>query len=272
MELMPYVMTINERLSECSIKQKDGNTVVFKKNQLPEIEGLRVMQILKNDIPINCYYLQSDDKKDIIILPLNSETEAKTIGEKTPRLFIYFPLLGTEINSINYIYHSERFYPTEPRDLIVLPDGNTEHQYKIENDVKVLAEMDEMLFNYLKNHVQNIHNGIYLAPIGFDMKLRKSVTMDYFKARHETWVGVFKSLPLIEMEDENVSIESTSKVRVLDHSIVEFLRQEGNYKYLDVSGVLIALKKFPVLILEVVTALQCHKRCSMMKKQLILEA
>ena len=74
------------------------------------------------------------------------------------------------------------------------------------------------------------------------------------------------------MEDENVSIESTSKVRVLDHSIVEFLRQEGNYKYLDVSGVLIALKKFPVLILEVVTALQCHKRCSMMKKQLILEA
>lgn len=233
MELMPYVMTINERIVECCITDNQGNRTLFKKETRPDEEGLHVMRIWKNEIPTDCYYLQSADKKDIVILPLRIATEAMKIN-KVPRIFIFFPLLGTEINRINYIYHSERFYPTEPRDLIVLPDGNSEHQTKVDDDVKVLSEMSTMLFTYLKEHASKIKNSINLAPIGFDMVLRKDKTMEFFALRHKQWVEVFKNLPLIEIGEEHVSIEQIDKVRVLDHTIVDFLRQEGSDKYLDV--------------------------------------
>lgn len=233
MDLMPYVMTFNERIVECSIQDKDGNVTMFKKEQKQDEEGLHVMRIWKNEVPIDCFYLQSDDKKDIIILPLQKALEAKKM-DLVPRLFIFFPLLGTEANSINYIFHSERFFPTESRDLIVLPDGNAEHQYKIDKDVEVLEEMSCMLFDYLKVHANQIKNSIYLAPIGFDMVLRKEKTMEFFRSRHKAWVEVFKNLPLIELDEGHVSIEQTDKVKVLDHNIVEFLKQDENWKYLDV--------------------------------------
>ena len=51
---------------------------------------------------------------------------------------------------------------------------------------------------------------------------------------HKEWVDVFKDLPLIELKEEHVSIEKSDKVKVLDHSIVEFLKTDGKEKYLDV--------------------------------------
>ena len=232
-QLMPYVMTFNERIESCKITEKDGTETLFKKGKVEEIDGLYVMHILRNDTPIDCYYLQSEDGNDIIIFPLETSRRAKPL-EDIPRLFIYFPLFGTELNTIKFVYHSKRFFPTEPRDLIVLPDGNTEHQSKIDKDVQVLRFMNEMLFNYLKEHVANIENSIYLAPIGFDMKPRREKTMEFFDDCHKEWVDVFKDLPLIELKEEHVSIEKSDKVKVLDHSIVEFLKTDGKEKYLDV--------------------------------------
>lgn len=232
-QLMPYVMTFNERIESCKIIEKDGTETLFKKGEVEEIDGLYVMHIWRNETPIDCYYLQSEDGNDIIILPLETSKRAKPIGD-IPRLFIYFPLFGTGLNTINYIYHSKRFFPAEPRDLIVLPDGNIEHQAKIDRDVQVLKSMNEMLFNYLMEHATSIENSIYLAPIGFDMKPRREKTMAFFDECHKEWVDVFKNLPLIELKEEHVSIEQSDKVKVLDHSIVEFLKTEGNEKYLDV--------------------------------------
>lgn len=233
LQLMPYVMTFVDRIESCKIIKKDGTETLYKKGGIEEKDGLHVMHILKNEIPIDCYYLQSEDRNDIIVLPLETPRRAKPLGD-IPRLFIYFPLFGTELNSINYIYHSNRFFPTEPRDFIVLPDGNTEHQAKIDSDVEVLNSMNKMLFDYLKEYASNIEDSIFLAPIGFDMKPKREKTMEFFDDCHKKWVDVFKNLPLLELKDEHVSIEQSDKVKVLDHSIVEFLKTEGKEMYLDV--------------------------------------
>lgn len=232
MAIMPYVMVINERIVECSITDKKGYKILFKKEKMPDEDGLHVMRIWKNEEPIDCYYLQSADKKDIIFIPLRSSTEAIKIN-KVPRMFIFFPLLGTEENGINYIYHSERFFPTEPRDLIVLPNGNIEISIKAETNARVLSEMSNMLFAYLAKHVDKITNSINLAPIGFGMAHEMGKIGEFLVSRHKHWVRVFKQLPLLEVGKEHVSIES-GMVRVLDHTIVDFIRQKGNDKYLDI--------------------------------------
>ena len=231
--LMPYVMTINERIIECRITDKQGQVTLFRKQVMPEVEGLHVMRIWKNDIPTDFFYLQSVNRQDIIFLPLKTAVEANAIGD-VPRMFIYFPLLGTEVNSINYIYHSERFYPSEPRDQIVLPDGNSEHQKQIDHDVLVLSEMSDLLFSYLKEHASKINKGIYLAPIGFDLSEKNKQTSDFLAQRHKLWVDVFRELPLIEVAGAKYSISQTDKVRVLDNKIVNFLREPEHAKYLEI--------------------------------------
>ncbi|MDO5394361.1 MAG: hypothetical protein Q4F07_00190 [Bacteroidales bacterium] len=231
--LMPYVMTINTLIRQCTITGTDGTSVTFRKQPMPDEAGLHVMRIWKNGKYTDCHYLQSADGKDMVILPLKSPTEAMPIGN-VPRLFIFFPLLGTEINSINYIYHSERFFPTEPRDNIVLPDGNSEHRTKAETDVQVLAEMSHMLFAWLKEHAGTIKNSIHLAPIGFDMAVRNDRTIEFLEERHKAWVEVFRTLPLIGTDGAHVSIDGPGHIRVPDHTITEFLRQDGNIRYLDV--------------------------------------
>lgn len=231
-ELMPYVMTINDRIEECRIKTPATN-IVFKKEDRDDVDGLHHKCIKRNDTEVDVYYLQSEDKKDIVILPLKNAKEAHPITG-VPRLFIWFPLLGTEKHSINYIFHSSDFYPTEPRDLIVLPDGNSEHQEKIDGDKVVIGRMCKMLFDYLKAHAAGIKDSIHLAPIGFETTGMKTATVSYLEDRHTAWVNEFQNIPFIELEDNHYSITQTDSVRMLDHAIVEFLREEGNECHLDI--------------------------------------
>ena len=233
LDLMPYVMTINERITECNISDKQGQVTLFKKQVMPDENGLHVMRIWKNNVYTDYYYLQSENRQNIIFLPLETAFKAKDIGN-VPRMFIYFPLLGTELNNINFIYHSEHFYPSEPRNQIVLPDGNSEHQKQIDDNVSVLSKMSELLFSYLKEHVGTIMKSIHLASIGFNLSEKNKQTSEFFAQRHRVWVDIFKKLPLIEVDGEKYSISQTDKVRVLDNKIVEFLRDEEHTKYLDV--------------------------------------
>lgn len=68
LQLMPYVMTFVDRIESCKIIKKDGTETLYKKGGIEEKDGLHVMHILKNEIPIDCYYLQSEDRNDIIVL------------------------------------------------------------------------------------------------------------------------------------------------------------------------------------------------------------
>lgn len=231
-ELMPYVMTINDRIEECTIKMLTEE-YTFQKENCDDVEGLHCKCIKSNKGDQYVYYLMSEDKKDIVILPLKSATEAQSLFD-TPRIFIWFPLLGTEKHNVNYIFHSSDFYPTEPRDLIILPDGNGEHQYKIEQDKQVLARMCRMLFEYLKERACNITNSIHLAPVGFDTTAMKMATVEYLTERHSAWVEEFQNIPFIEIDGCHFCINQIDKVRVLDHSIVESLREEGNESHLDI--------------------------------------
>lgn len=231
--LMPYVMVTNEKIEECTICTEDGNTRFTRLCQNTLGDGLKVKTILKNDERIDIYYLQSEDLQDIVILPLKTPKEAIRL-DGIPKWFISFPLLGTEDYGMNYIFHSSRLYPTEPRDLIVLPDGNREHQYKIDQNVKVTEEMCKMLFDYLRNHAANINNSIHLASVSIRKPDSKAESMAYYEKRHLAWVDVFVNIPLVETDSGHICISETDKVKVLDHEIVEFLKQDKNDRYLDV--------------------------------------
>lgn len=232
-KLMPYVMTINERIEECTITI-DGISTIFKKEVHNDEKSPCHTTILINDTKFECYYLTSEDKKDFVILPLSSPVTAVSIDE-VPRWFIFFPLLGTENLGINYIFHSDRFFPEESRDCIVLPKNNKENIDRYTQNKEVLKSMTNMLFEYLRANAACIENSKLLAKVCFNVDdWKDDTTKSFIKGLQKVWSDEFATLPFVKVGENRFCSSDTDKVRFLDNTIVEFLKDDDNNKYLDV--------------------------------------
>jgi hypothetical protein len=240
-DLMPYVMAFNERIEKVTISDNKNNRHdIFTKKSSKTLDpdvNLHVLTIETSDgNDRNLFYLQSKDRKDMIILPLKSKNEAMDITG-VPRLFIFFPLLGTHNFGFNYIFHSERFFPEEPRNSIVLPEDNIDKQTKYESDVKVLNDMFQMLFAYLDKYGKEIKNSKLVAPITIDLsRFEKAhqLTKDFYVSLKYQLVNKFLTLPFLNVDGESVSVSQSDKIRFLSSDIVSFLRTNEGAKHLDV--------------------------------------
>ena len=238
-DLLPYVMTINDRIEQVEItgSRVDQPVMMVKEKTEAIDEEVNLYQVticVNENERKKYYYLRSDDRKDIVILPLESATQARPIGD-VPRFFIYFPLLGTQNFGLNYIYHSERFYPEEPRNAIVLPEDNIDKKTKYETNVAVLDEMTAMLFRYLNKYSEKLDAAQELAVVEIDThETSHQLTCDFYKSLREKYVAKMLTVPFLTVNDERVSASQNDKVRFLAPEIVEFLSTEEGKTFLDV--------------------------------------
>ena len=238
-ELLPYVITINNRIEQveiCGSRVENPVKIVKEKVDLVDAE----VKLFEVTIRINDtdrkknYYLQSDDGKDMVILPLESSTNACPIGN-VPRFFIFFPLLGTENFGLNYIFHSERFYPEEPRNAIVLPEGNIDKKAKFESNVNVLGEMTDMLFCYLRKYAPLTATAQCLAEVTIDTHDNShQLTRDFYTQLRKQFIEKFLNQPFIKIGYERVSVNQHDKVRFLAPDIISFLQTDEGVTYYDV--------------------------------------
>ena len=239
--ILPYVMTINSPIVDVTIvNEVDGRTISFSKRELPEENSLSVMAIDINDNGnIYCkkiYYLQSEDGQDIVVLPLKDSTTGESLSG-IAKLFVCFPLLGTEDFGMDFIYHSRRFFPVEERDAIYLPVENTNVRSKYEQNVKVLNEMSDMLFDYLREHVEDISNWVDITTLSFECERNKEdVTNEFFCSFKEKWVEFLESLPIIPVDGERKSLCSDS-FYLLSKEIVDTIENENGAEFEVISTV-----------------------------------
>ena len=130
-KLIPFVMLLNN-ISKCIIS-KDNKTFEFSKRSKEDEGELHVVSISTGNGEIDLYYLSTEDKENIAIMPLNSNQNAIDFSVY-PKLFLWFPLLGTEYWGVNFIFHSSNFAPVEERNGIILPKGNDNVKDKYERD------------------------------------------------------------------------------------------------------------------------------------------
>ena len=238
-DLLPYVMTINSRIEQVEVSgtqvAKPVKIVKEASRPIDEETNLYVITICTNGIDRkDIYYLQSEDRKDIVILPLRSELRAEGLNY-IPRFFIYFPLLGTESFGLNYIFHSERFYPEEPRNAIMLPEDNIDKKLKFDTNVQVLSEMTAMLFKYLEKYGGKFMDARYLAQVEIDEhKSSHQLTSDFYKDLRHKFIAEFQAIPFLDVNGERVAVTQNDKVRFLAPDIVDFLSTEECKAYKDV--------------------------------------
>lgn len=229
--VMPYVMTINKRIVSVELEnQLTGDVYQFEKAQLPDEAGLKVMAVTFTHNGVvkeeKIYYLESEDGEDIAILPLSSPTTAKSLAG-IPKLFVFFPLLGTEDFGIDAVFHSKRFYPVEERNGLHLPESNTNNRLKYEQNVRVLDSMSKMVQNYYRLHADEITGWMDVAALSIDCEHHKeNITRDYFCKLKESWSSFYRSLPIVDLHGSRVSVAG-SNVRFFAPSIVEDIENEA---------------------------------------------
>ena len=134
-----------------------------------------------------CYYLETHDGESRIILPLKSETQVCSLGN-TPRLFVHFPLIGPNNFGVNFLFHSHRFIPEEPRDNIIVPKDNDATDKAAAANQVILNEMTFMLWRFLEANVHTWTDTIKMASLHIkDYGYSELKTEAYYKGIKEQW-------------------------------------------------------------------------------------
>ena len=233
---MPYVMLFNDRITRCQIDDYINNVHVnFAKSARPDENGMKVMRIdiVRNGVnmPMNIYYLESESGEDRIVLPLESPTRACRL-DGISKLFMHFPLLGTENFGFEYIFHSCHFKPEEKRDGLYLPDGNENNQKETEQNIEVLNRMKNLLFGWMSEHISDIENTKALARLCFNPgRYENEETADFIESVRKEWVSFYTKMPLISTAKGRKAI-TDNYVCVLDSEIIRCLEKDDNSQYL----------------------------------------
>ncbi len=211
--ILPYVITINPRLKLVTIEDKNGQKTVYQKKNSSVDELLNYTSISVNGSLNTIYFLKPDDDRFTVILPFIDKLTASDLSDELPRLFLFYPLIGSQNFGINYIIHSRHFQPTEPRDGLYLNSENEENQKEEEANQTLIKNASQLIFDFIKSQSSIIKNPIKLAKINFKIDSDKPLLNQYFRDLKSIWINEFKSFPIVETQQGNLSPSESIFIR-----------------------------------------------------------
>ena len=163
----PYVFAFVSNLNKITIIN-DGEKSVYTRIKEGDTRGnnIFVSRVCKDNdnTPINILTIENDMLMLAVeIKQFNGENHVVTYGEKLPKLFCDFPLLGTHSFSFPVVINSKHFDPNEPRNGIILYGGESEQNKSIlENACDLYALLIEY---FIQKDYKDIYNAVRLPPI-----------------------------------------------------------------------------------------------------------
>lgn len=147
----PFVVAFNQQFSKITIKSPESwaEFEVVERTLLEQghIELVRVSETNNSCQEVRQYIVISGDKASVAF-PMNWDSEGQQVClpvDDIPKLFLGFPLVGTENFSFPGVINSFNFTPTENRDGVFLwqsPDStNQENQAVLEESMELLVEL-----------------------------------------------------------------------------------------------------------------------------------
>ncbi len=219
--ILPYVMRFNKRLIKATVRDIENNITVYQKMESHTIDDVIETQIQINDEIKTIYSIENIDPQITVILPLNKINEALVLDDQLSRLFLFYPLIGTEKFGMNFIIHSSEFSPTEQRDGVYLKSKNEQVQQNEDDNRDIIQKASEMVFRFLAINARNILNPLCFAQISFNVSTDKPLLNEYFTTLKDNWIEQFKTFPLVET-DGATQIEGDAGARNLTPENADF--------------------------------------------------
>lgn len=204
-DYIPIVLTINDRLKKVKIVLNDTETSFeqIEKIKVENDKGIELYKttISKNRINQTIYSIIETDDQIEVILPINEKLELFRFSERVARLFLYYPLIGSEDFGLNFIINCNKFLPTEPRDGIHLQSNKDQVKEQEEANRKIIEKASQLIFEFLKSNVLSVSNPLLYAQINFKRNTDNNLLNEYFETLQKTWIEEYKLLPIVETSD-----------------------------------------------------------------------
>ncbi|WP_233900846.1 sacsin N-terminal ATP-binding-like domain-containing protein [Tenacibaculum piscium] len=211
-DYVPLVLTINDRLKSLSIINEQGTHTTFVcKDKFPiaNDKGINLFKtiILKNDETIELYSLVDSENEIEVILPINKDLELFEFPKRIARLFLYYPLVGSEDFGSNFIINCNVFLPNEPRSGIHLNSNKDQVKEQEKANRNILKIASKLILDFIKSNVLTVKNPMYYADVNFKRTSENHLLNNYFKELQEYWNNELFILPLVDTIDGYKSIE-----------------------------------------------------------------
>ena len=152
----PFVVAFNKEFSRINIQSTDGSMSfeVTERLLLPQ-NGLRQVTVSEKEDEKQqgkVYLLaEAEGEKTSVAVPLEPIDNGQIClpVSDTPRLFLGFPLVGTENFSFPAIINSFEFGPTESRDGVFLGVGNDEVNHENQSIIQEACELHIRLLSFV---------------------------------------------------------------------------------------------------------------------------
>ena len=207
--ILPYVMMINNKIQTVKVYDKNRVETIYQKGEIINDDDLIITHINIDHSVKKIFSIHSEKENLTIILPLSEKDNAVILDKNLSKLFLFYPLIGTENFGFNYLIHSNQFAPTEPRDGIHLKSKNEQVQEKEEHNRLLLERASELIGDFAKKYCLTIQNPQYLADINFNTEIQNILLSDYFKELRNAWVDRFKAIPFVETSTCRITPKDT---------------------------------------------------------------
>lgn len=198
---IPIVLTLNPALKSVKIISSDNAETLYRKGEETSEKSIFKTSIFQNGISMNVFSLKSEDEAIQVILPLSEINTTKSIDESIAKLFLYYPLVGTEKWGCNFIIHAKTFAPAEQRDGVYIKSTNEQTREKEKYNRDIIETASEMICQFLKSNSEFVLDPINLAIASFDTKSNTELINKYYEELKQSWVNNFKLLKLVETKD-----------------------------------------------------------------------
>jgi len=229
-KIAPYILAINDKLGTIEITNQT-NRLKFELVDESNETGY-VKKIVKEErdggqpIPHELWIVKGEEVEIAVEVKKQDNETYQIVGlQEVPKIFIAFPLFGTQDLPFPVIVNSKKFEPTEKRDGIFLGKEDTEsikqNKRLLDKASKLFIELisNELISNSDTNRLENAHILLSLSAlptkdwldkewyIGFLKNLvNESMNVRFFKTENESFITTKDCLvPTIEgLENEKV--------------------------------------------------------------------
>lgn len=209
-DYIPIVLTLNDRLKKVTVIMNNAETS-YEQIEKTKVENDADIELYKTLISINgaekkIYSIIDSDDHIEVILPIDENLNLFLFSERIARLFLYFPLIGSENFGFNFIVNCKKFLPTEPRDNIYLQSNKDQVKDQEEENRRVIEKTTNLIFTFLKSSILDVSNRHFYAQINFKRNTDNDFLNEYFDSLQKSWMEECNTLPFVETNDGNRAI------------------------------------------------------------------
>ena len=209
---IPLVFTVNDRLKKISVIDSENRTTMFvfqKKERIENANDINLFQtiITKDNAEIYVYSIIDVEEEIEVILPINKNNQVFEFGERVARLFLYYPLIGSENFGINFVINCKKFLPTELRNGLHLNSDKEQVKEQEESNRRIIEKCTEIIFKFLNSNVIEVDNPLLYSSVQFQTNTDDKPLNDYFTGLQNDWNKKLQPLPFVKTLDGLKKIE-----------------------------------------------------------------